>query len=122
MIKFFYDSYAIIEYLRGNPRYLECFADYSGITTRLNLMEVYYQLLDDPDFAEEVYASFAPFAVEPTDAQLRRAMRWRRVMKATGKNISYADAVGYTLAQEKKIEFLTGDREFKGMEGVRFVK
>ncbi len=36
--------------------------------------------------------------------------------------MSYADAVGYYLAQKNKLKFLTGDKEFEELAGVEFVK
>jgi predicted nucleic acid-binding protein len=38
------------------------------------------------------------------------------------RSLSYADCVGYITARKFGIPFLTGDKEFKDMEGVIFIK
>jgi predicted nucleic acid-binding protein len=43
-------------------------------------------------------------------------------LKEKAKRLSYVDAIGYQLALEKNAKFLTGDKEFKGMKNVEFVK
>jgi len=43
-------------------------------------------------------------------------------MKSNKSNLSYVDCIGYILAKELKVGFLTGDREFEGMDNVEFVK
>ena len=37
------------------------------------------------------------------------------------KNISFFDGVGYCYAEENNLLFVTGDREFKSMKGVKFI-
>ncbi len=122
MSEYFYDSYAIIEYLKGNKKYLKYFKEPIGITTRLNLMEVYYSLLGDEDYAEEVYSSFLSVIIDLSDEEIRNAMKKRKELKEQGLNISYADAIGYSISIERKIKFLTGDKEFRNLPNVEFVK
>ena len=122
MTEYFYDSYAIIEYLRGNKRYQRYFKEPSGVTTRLNLMEVYYSLLDKPDYADEIYSSFLSVAIYPTDSEIKLAMKKRKELKNKGLNISYADAIGYLISFERNLKFLTGDKEFQKLKNVEFVK
>jgi len=38
------------------------------------------------------------------------------------KNFSFIDCVGYVLAKENNLIFLTGDRAFRGMMNVELVK
>ena len=38
------------------------------------------------------------------------------------RNSSIPDAIGYTIAKKYNIRFLTGDKDFEGMENVEFVK
>ena len=38
------------------------------------------------------------------------------------RKFSYADSIGYALAQERGISFLTGDQQFKDILGVAFVR
>lgn len=121
MPEFFYDSYAIIEYLKGNKKYQKYFKEPIGITTRMNLMEVYYALLDDEDYADEVFTSFSTVTVEMSDDIIKKSMKKRKELKKQGLNISYPDAIGYVIALEKNIKFLTGDKEFKNLPNVEFI-
>lgn len=122
MVDYYYDSYSVIELLKGNKRYKYYFEGKNGVTTRLNLMEVYYSLLPDEVLAEETYSSFLPFIIEPTDEEVKAAMRTRRALKGAGLNVSYVDSLGYQISRGRNLLFLTGDREFKGLPGVEFVK
>ncbi len=38
------------------------------------------------------------------------------------KNLSFFDAAGYVFAKKKGLLFVTGDREFEGIDDVQFVK
>lgn len=38
------------------------------------------------------------------------------------KKLSYADCLGYIIALREKIEFFTGEDDFKGLHNVEFVK
>jgi predicted nucleic acid-binding protein len=37
------------------------------------------------------------------------------------RNLSYADCIGYMTAIKNNLKFLTGDKEFNGMENVEFI-
>ena len=43
-------------------------------------------------------------------------------LKTTHRKLSIPDAIGYTVARRLNIKFLTGDKDFEGMENVEFVK
>ena len=45
MSKYFYDSFAIIELLKGNAKYSKYFSEYEGVTSFHNANEVYYIML-----------------------------------------------------------------------------
>jgi len=122
MIKYFYDTYAIIEYLKGNTKYQKYFTEPLGVTTKLNLMELYYGLLDDIDYADDVYDTFSSVVIDISDEQMKNAMKVRKELKQERLNISYVDAIGYSVSIEMGIKFLTGDREFKNLPSVEFVK
>ncbi|MGV8176372.1 MAG: PIN domain-containing protein [Candidatus Bilamarchaeaceae archaeon] len=121
---FFYDSYAILEFVRGNSTYKRYFPAKGCATTHFNLVEVYYCLLRTvgKDTAEKVYESFISICAEPDHGLLKRAMEKRLELVGSGKNISYADAVGYQFALEHNLKFLTGDMEFEKLANVEFVK
>jgi len=119
---FFADSYAIIDYLKGNKSFEKYFEENEVITTRLNLMEVYYSALRDTTekLAEEYFNSFLGKCIALEDETIKNAMKFK--LKEKARKISYIDAIGYQIALEKNIKFLTGDKKFKEMKNVEFVK
>jgi len=119
---FFFDTYALYEVIAGNPAYEKYASRVAVVTTRLNLMELYYGLLAGygKKTADEHYKEFAEYAVEIGDEIVKNAMEFKLANKH--KNLSYVDCIGYTLARQRSIKFLTGDREFKDMLGVEYVK
>ncbi len=119
---FFADTYALIEFFRGNPNYQKYFSEHDFMTTRLNLLELYYaKLTEGPqDRAEEYFNSMLSKTIEIEDDILKKAAQFRFEHKK--QNISYIDAIGYQIASTKKIRFLTGDKEFKELSNVEFVR
>lgn len=122
MSTFFYDSYAIIEYLKNNPIFVPYFEEHSGIITIFNLVEVYYAVLaeEGTEKAESAYAKLSLLLVEPSQEAIKSAMEFRLQQKK--RKLSYADCVGYAVAQEHNVKFLTGDEQFKNIVGVEFLK
>lgn len=120
---YFLDTYAIIEFLKGNENYIKFFKQ-TNITTRLHLMELYYKSLRDfgKKLADKFYARFLDYAIDFDDGIIKEAMEFRLNMKNKGKDLSYTDCIGYILAKKKKVKFLTGDKEFKNLPNVEFVK
>lgn len=120
---YFLDTYAIIEFLKGNKNYIKFFKK-KNITTRLNLMELYYRILREFDkkAADKFYAMFLACVVDFDDNLIKEAMKFRLKMKKGGKDISYTDAIGYLVAKKNKVKFLTGDEEFRRLPNVKFVK
>ena len=123
MTRYFFDTYALISITHAREAYRK-YTDCEVVTTRLNLMEAYYQLLRETDAvtAGLYYDGALRHAVDFTDGDVKDAMKFRLEMKRKGKNLSYMDAVGYTIASRLNIRFLTGDREFEGIPNVEFVK
>ncbi|MEK6959598.1 MAG: PIN domain-containing protein [Nanoarchaeota archaeon] len=120
-MKRFFDSYALIEMVKGNPHYAR-FLDDEIATTIFNLAEVIYSALRDygEDRAGLVARKYSPSIMDIDHGVLSRAMLFRR--QNSKKDLSYADCVGYTMAREMGISFLTGDEQFRGFDGVEFVK
>ncbi len=117
---YFFDSYAIIEILKENPKYKR-FIDEFITLTLFNLAEIYYSVLNDysEEKADKIYESYKKAVVEIDDATLKEAMKFRKKNKK--RNLSYADCIGYIYALKHEMKFLTGDREFKGLNNVEFV-
>ena len=120
---YFFDTYAFVEYLRGNPLYKQK-VEGGGITSILNLMELYHRALAEhgEDVADRVYLTFRAFAVGFDDDDVRNAMKLRLKLKGKGVATSYADAVGYYLSLKHNFRFLTGDKAFRDLENVEFLQ
>ena len=121
---YFYDTYSILEYMSGNRRYSPYFEEDYGFLTVLNLMEIYYALLKghSEEAADEGFSASSKFLCDFDDADIKEAMKLRLNLRNRGLDISYADALGYQLSMKLKVKFLTGDRVFKGLENVEYVR
>lgn len=127
MPKYFLDTYALMEYVAGNRNYLPYFSSNSGdqvSTSILNLMELYFHILRDSgeNIADDSYAQFKQFDLPLTDDDVKSAMQLRLRLKARRLDLSYTDAIGYSIAQRIGAKFLTGDLAFKNLPDVEFVR
>jgi hypothetical protein len=64
---------------------------------------------------------FAKYAVDFGISDIEGSMQLRMELRKDGRDISCADALGYYLALTHDVKFLTGDKWFKGLNGVEFV-
>jgi hypothetical protein len=121
MVKYFFDSYAVIEMIKGNPRYAK-FINEEAAFTIFNLAEIYWSVLNEfgEENAEKVYEAYKEGVVEITGEIVKEAMKFRKKYKK--RNLSYADCMGYVYAFKNNLVFLTGDKEFEGLESVEFIK
>lgn len=119
---FFFDTYAFYEIIVGNPNFLPFAKDVKIVTTQLNLMELYYQLvaLYGKEKAVEFFNRYKEFIVPISNEMVIEAMNFRK--EHYKQDLSYVDCIGYTIAKKMNIPFLTGDRQFEEMENVKFVK
>jgi len=122
MSKYFYDSFAFIEYFHGNLRYKPYFEEHTGITTLFNVAEVYYIVLNEmgKEMADEMVKTILSYVADVDGEIITKAMLFRSIHKK--KKLSYADCIGYEVARLKDILFLTGDIQFKDLPNVMFVK
>ena len=86
-------------------------------------MEIHYRTLEvhGAQAASQVVKGFAKYVMDLGIADIEGAMKLRLKLKKKGFDISYADAIGYYLAQKSNVKFLTGDKWFKDLEGVEFI-
>ncbi|MFA4819442.1 MAG: PIN domain-containing protein [Candidatus Aenigmatarchaeota archaeon] len=118
---FFFDTYALIELIKGNSNY-EKYKNANKLTSMLNLLELYYALLLNYNerVAEVYYKIFLNFAISYNEETIKNAAKFRFLNRS--KNLSYVDYLGYIMSIENNVKFLTGDKEFKSMNNVEFVK
>ena len=118
-MKYFFDTYAIIEITKNNPNYVQ-YTDELVTTTIFNLVELYYSVLRDfnEETAKTVYNKFRECISEVRDDVIFEAMKF----KLKNKNLSYTDCIGYSFALKNNLKFLTGDKEFANFDNVEYVK
>jgi predicted nucleic acid-binding protein len=118
------DSYSLISYIEGETgkdTMIEIFrsARDSGRACLLSVVnwgEVYYITLREAgqQRADEVahLISTLPLHIVPADLELARQAA---IFKAS-KKMSYADCFAAALAKHRRVELVTGDKEFKEVE------
>ena len=119
------DSYSLIAYIEGEEgadKMVELFqvARDSGrdlLLTTVNWGEIFYITLREagPQKAEEVahLISTLPIQIVPADLELAK----QAALLKSGKKMSYADCFAAALARLRKVELVTGDEDFKQVEG-----
>ncbi len=119
---FFFDTYAFHEIINKNPNYKNYICEIAIVTTRLNLMELYYGLFlkYDKKTADEYYNKLLYYVIDLDDDTIKEAMVFRASNK--NKKMSYVDCIGYILSIKRNIKFLTGDEAFKSLPNVEFIK
>lgn len=119
--KYFFDSYAIMEILKGNTNY-NLYLNSKIILTKLNLFEIYSNVLRDSgkEDAEKIFDKYKSHTVDYDDSVIKEAAElWVRYRD---RNVSMTDCIGYILAKKLGVKFLTGDEEFEDLDNVEFVK
>ena len=122
MLSLFFDTYAFYEIIVGNQKYLKYTKDVKIVTTQLNMMEFYYQLITlyDKKIAETIFKRYEEFIVPISNSIIIEAMDFRK--KYNKRNLSYVDCVGYVISKKMGIRFLTGDKQFSDLPNVEYIK
>ena len=118
---YFFDTYAIIEILKGSKNY-DRFLNAKFVITVFNLVELHYKLLRDFDekIANSIMQKYSSYVVPISLDIIREANKFKLENKS--KNISVPDAMGYVTALKNNIKFVTGDEQFGKFKNVEFVK
>ncbi|MEK6914921.1 MAG: PIN domain-containing protein [Nanoarchaeota archaeon] len=120
MNRFFFDTYAIIEILRGNQDYKN-YIDSEIIINNFTFAELCYNLIKkEQKDTERHLTDYSKYIVSVNSEWIKEAMKFR--IKWKDRDVSIADCVGYIMAKELGIKFLTGDKEFEKLDNVEFVK
>lgn len=121
MPDYFFDSYAIIEILNGNPNYAK-YVNEPVVLAIFNLIEIYWFAIREysDNESEQIYEHYRQSIVEVGDEILKEAVKFRKKLK--NRDLSYADCIGYIYALKSNLKFLTGDNEFKDLRNVEFVE
>ena len=118
--KYLFDTYAIIEVLKGSSSY-SLFVDADCIINNFIFAELCYNLflIKEPD-ADDYISKYSKFINSVNPEWIKEAMELRVEMKK--RNVSITDCVSYIMAKKLDIKFLTGDPEFENLDNVEFVK
>lgn len=126
MAKVFADTYALVSAMDGSAPYIKMLRENDIVTTHLNLVELgrAVALRHGTVAVASALRPLAPHCVEPGNgaAIAATAAVFRFERNAAGGNLSTVDAWGYAMARDLDVPFLTGDEDFRGVPGVKFVK
>ena len=116
-----FDTYALIEIINGNQNYFS-YINSKVIITSFILAELCYSSIKlyGNKKANEYVDNYSKFVQNIDKEIIKEAMNFRYLN--IKKNMSIADCIGYVLSKKLNIKFLTGDKEFKDLENVEFVK
>ena len=91
-MKYFFDSYALIEIFKGSHSYY-LYADAEIVTAYFNLYETYYHIRKEKteEESEEFFKSIQPFCIALKFSWLKETTEMRLKMKK--KNFSYVDCL-----------------------------
>lgn len=115
------DTYALWEIQYANPKF-SLFSNEQFVITEWTFVEFYRSILKQYDKVTADYwlRKLQPFIKKVNLDILTKAVVFQEENKKT--DISIYDAIGYIYAQENNILFVTGDKEFKGRNGVMFIQ
>lgn len=119
---YYYDTYALVEIAQGNAAYDKYREGIKIITNKLNLMELAYFLfrIGKEDNATFIFKDYLKYNAEPSINAIIHAARLKFMNRKN--KLSYIDCLGYMIAKENKVKFLTGDEKFRNMPNVEFIK
>ena len=122
MNDYFFDTYALIEIYKSNPKYEKYQKDIGMIINKLNLLEYAYFFMREGRQSEvkEIFEKLSRFNVDYDNELLAEAAKMK--LKFLKERLSFIDCIGYLLAKKHNAKFLTGDEKFKNKENVEFVK
>ncbi|MEK6894243.1 MAG: PIN domain-containing protein [Nanoarchaeota archaeon] len=120
MVRYFFDSYAIMEIIEGNSNY-EIYLDSEIVINNFNFAELCYGWFRNKEKNVEIYIKkYSEHIVSVNLDWIEEAMKFRIDWK--DRKVSVPDCIGYIMAKKLGILFLTGDKEFKDLDNVEFVK
>ena len=118
---FVFDTYAIIETIRGNKNY-DPYLDSEIIINDFILAELCYNLIKEKGLEKSNWLidKYSRFVLKVNTKIIKEAMLFR--FENRNKDVSMTDCISYMLAKDLNIRFLTGDKEFANMPDVEFVR
>ena len=117
----FFDTYAFFEILKGSDNYKK-YINAGIVTAKPNIFELYIKIIreETEENADKVIKRYYPFAKDFDEEIIKNAAKLKN--KINKRDVSMTDCIGYEMAKQLGIKFLTGDREFENLDNVEFVK
>lgn len=124
MANVFADTYALFAAVDGARAYKPHLVEGEVATTALNVVEFAYGIHRRGLAArlDELLPPLLDLVVEPERSVVADAAIFKAERLAAGARCTFVDAWGYATARSLKLPFLTGDEDFRGVPGVKFVK
>ena len=121
MTDYFFDTYAIMEFVKGNNKYAS-FQGVEAFTSVLNLTELHYHVTRQfgLELANTLIHKWSRRVVSFSNDDIEEMTKFK--VANNKKKFSLPDSMGYILALRHGLKFLTGDEGFRGMPNVEFVK
>lgn len=119
-IKYCLDTYALMEIVQANPKFAFLFKE-DFVIPATTLAEFYGVILRNKGKDEaEIWVEKLSNATTGVPLSIMvNAQSFRFTNKQ--RNISFFDGVGYCFALENNLLFVTGDKEFKDLKGVKYI-
>ena len=120
-IAYFLDTYALIEIIKENKNFKK-FEGTINFTNFLNLLELHYSI--NKEFgskkADEIIDELKSLVINIEMKDVKEASIFRT--KNIKLKFSYIDSLGYVMAFNRNMKFVTGDNQFKNFDNVEFIK
>lgn len=112
------DTYALIEIANSNPKFAFLIKE-DFVIPSTTLAEFFWVLKRDKQDAYSWIAKLIPFCVQIPLESMIKAQEFRFLHRS--QNLSFFDAAGYVFSLENDYVFVTGDKEFRNLKGVRHI-
>lgn len=118
---YFFDTYAIIEILKGNNKY-ESYKECKAIISSFNLVEIHLHItrIFGEEVADMILEEYSKCVINFELDDVKEATRLK--IKYAKRKLSIPDSIGYVISNRLSIKFLTGDEKFKDLDNVEFVR
>ena len=118
---YFFDTYAIIEILKGNNKY-EDYKKCRAIISAFNLAEIHLHItrIFGEEIADTILEEYSKCVVNFELDDIKEATKLK--IKYAKRKLSIPDSVGYVISKRLNIKFLTGDEKFEDLDNIEFVK
>jgi hypothetical protein len=114
-----------VEINYGNPKFSKFITENYVIPDWI-LGEFYYIWMQkySEEEADKLIKLLESHTISVSKEIIIKAMKFRHNYKKLNphSNISFFDAIGYIFSKENNYIFVTGDKEFEGLENVEFIK